>query len=463
MAIDRRHFIGASAATGASGAFSATDALAAPTPTAPSNTVPVSGLGVEAIHLGVRFNGTEDQTETLQRAIDRTAGARLPLILAPGIYRARGLVLPTGTRLVGVPGATRFVATDNAPIIVARGAGHILLSGIIFDGSGKALPENSGLVQLANGHGIAIRDCEVLGAGRNGIVFEGIEGEITNTTITGALGAAIHALDSRGLVIARNTIRSASNNGIQVWRSTAGDDGTQVLDNRIEDIAAQSGGSGQNGNAINVFRAHNVTVRGNRVRNAAFSAVRGNAASNIQITNNTCISLGEVAIYAEFGFEGAVIANNTIDGAAIGVAVTNFNQGGRLAVVQGNLIRNLVPKRPAGTDPNDGNGIGIGVEADTAGTGNIIENAPVAGISVGWGQYLRDVSVTGNVVRGAGVGIAVSVTPGAGSAVIADNLISGTRSGAIVGMDQRRAMTGDLAREGAARYAQLAINGNRVR
>jgi hypothetical protein len=30
-------------------------------------------------------------------------------------------------------------------------------------------------------------------------------------------------------------------------------------------------------------------------------------------------------------------------------------------------------------------------------------------------------------------------------------------------MDQRRAMTGDLARDGAARYAQLAINGNRVR
>ena len=116
-----------------------------------------------------------------------------------------------------------------------------------------------------------------------------------------------------------------------------------------------------------------------------------------------------------------------------------------------------------GTDPNDGNGIGIGVEADAAVTGNVIENAPTAGISVGWGQYLRDVSVTGNVVRSAGVGIAVSVTPGAGSAVIADNLISGTKNGAIVGMDQRRTMTGDLARDGAARYAQLAINGNRVR
>jgi uncharacterized secreted repeat protein (TIGR03808 family) len=457
MAIDRRHFLGATAATGA---WSATEAVAAP---ASSNTVPVSGLGVDAIHLGVRFNGQDDQTETLQRAIDRTAGARLPLILAPGVYRARGLVLPTGARLIGVPGATRIVATDSTPLIVARNADHILLSGIIFDGSNKGLPANAGLIQLAAGRGIAIRDCEIVGSGRNGIVLEAVEGEVTSTIITGSLGAAIHALDSRGVVIARNTIRNSANNGIQVWRTQAGDDGTQVIDNRIEDTAAQAGGSGQNGNAINVFRAHNVTVRGNRIRNAAFSAVRGNAASNIQIANNTCTGIGEVAIYAEFGFEGALIANNTIDGAAIGIAVTNFNHGGRLAVVQGNLIRNLSPKRPAGTDPGDGAGIGIGVEADTAVTGNIIENAPTAGIALGWGQYLRDVSVTGNVVRGAGFGITVSVTPGAGSAVIADNLISGTRNGAIVGMDQRKPMTGDLAREGATRYAQLAINGNRVR
>jgi uncharacterized secreted repeat protein (TIGR03808 family) len=457
MSIDRRHFIGATAATGA---FTVTEAVAAPA--APS-TVPVSGLGVDAIHLGVRFNGQDDQTEALQRAIDRTAGARLPLILAPGVYRARGLVLPTGARIVGVPGATRIVATDHAPLIVARGADHILLSGIIFDGSGRNLPANAGLIQLANGRGIAIRDCEIVGAGRNGIVLEAIEGEITTTTITGALGAAIHALDSRGLVIARNTIRGSANNGIQVWRQKAGDDGTQVIDNRIEDTSALAGGSGQNGNAINVFRAHNVAVRGNRIKNAAFSAVRGNAASNIQVANNTCTGIGEVAIYAEFGFEGAVIANNTIDGAAIGVAVTNFNEGGRLAVVQGNLIRNLLPKRPAGTDPGDSAGIGIGVEADAAVTGNTIENAPTAGIALGWGQYLRDVSVTGNVVRSAGVGIQVSVSPGAGSAVIADNLISDAKGGAIVGMDRRRPMTGDLAREGATRYAQLSINGNRVR
>jgi uncharacterized secreted repeat protein (TIGR03808 family) len=71
-----------------------------------------------------------------------------------------------------------------------------------------------------------------------------------------------------------------------------------------------------------------------------------------------------------------VIANNIVDGAALGVSITNFDKGGRLAVVQGNLIRNLVGRRPAGTDPNDGAGIGIGIEADTVVTGNVIENAP---------------------------------------------------------------------------------------
>ena len=47
--------------------------------------------------------------------------------------------------------------------------------------------------------------------------------------------------------------------------------------------------------------------------------------------------------------------------------------------------------------------------------------------------------------------------------MIADNLIAAAKNGPIVGMDQRKPMTGDLARDGAARYAQLAINGNRVR
>ena len=42
-----------------------------------------------------------------------------------------------------------------------------------------------------------------------------------------------------------------------------------------------------------------------------------------------------------------MIANNLVDKAATGVSVTNFNEGGRLAVVQGNLIRNLFLRKDA--------------------------------------------------------------------------------------------------------------------
>jgi uncharacterized secreted repeat protein (TIGR03808 family) len=264
-------------------------------------------------------------------------------------------------------------------------------------------------------------------------------------------------------LIARNTIAGASNNGIQVWREKPGDDGTIIADNRIERINNRSGGSGQYGNAINVFRAGNVIVRGNRIDNCAFTAVRGNAASNIHIEGNAISNAREVALYSEFGFEGALIANNTIDGAAIGVSVTNFNEGGRLAVIQGNIIRNLFPRRPAGTDPGDGAGVGIAAEADAAITGNVIENAPFAGLVLGFGRYLRDVAATGNVVRRADIGVAVSVSTGAGTALIANNVLAEIARGAIVGMDRNRIVTGDLLNAGGERYANLTISGNRVR
>ena len=92
----------------------------------------------------------------------------------------------------------------------------------------------------------------------------------------------------------------------------------------------------------------------------------------------------------------------------------------------------------------------------------MVENAEFAGIMAGWGPYLRDVTITGNVVRTAAIGVAVSVVPGSGGAIIADNMINGSRRGAILGMDHSEVVTGDLNREGAGRYAHLAIRGNRV-
>jgi uncharacterized secreted repeat protein (TIGR03808 family) len=456
MDLDRRHLLALTAASAGAGA-AVSPARAAPA--APT----ISALGVDAGQFGVRPGSPDDQSRALQRAIDETARTRSPLAIPPGIYRAGNLQFPAGAQLIGVRGATRIVLTDGPALFTAVGADHVTLSGLVLDGGKRPLPERRGLLQLESCRNIKIADCEIRAAGRNGIVGIAIDGQLVDTMVTDTSDVAIHVLDARGLLIARNRIDSAGNNGIQVWRSVAGDDGTIVIDNRIESVDNRSGGSGQYGNAINVFRAANVTVRGNRIRNCAFSAVRGNAASNIHIEGNSVSDTREVALYAEFAFEGALIANNTIDGAAIGVSVTNFNEGGRLAVVQGNIIRNLLSRRPAGTDAGDGAGIGISVEADSTVSGNVVENAPTAGIMLGFGHYLRDVAVTGNVVRKADIGVAVSVVPGAGSALIANNVIAETRRGAIVGMARSSPITGDLTKGGAEQYANLAVSGNRVR
>jgi uncharacterized secreted repeat protein (TIGR03808 family) len=102
------------------------------------------------------------------------------------------------------------------------------------------------------------------------------------------------------------------------------------------------------------------------------------------------------------------------------------------------------------------------VEADTAVSGNVVENAPFAGITLGFGRYLRDCSATGNVIRASSIGIGVSVAPGAGSALIADNIISGAARGAIIGLDRNTVVTGDLIKEGASRYPMLTLSGNRA-
>jgi uncharacterized secreted repeat protein (TIGR03808 family) len=423
---------------------------------------PLATLGVDATRLGVRAGGGAEQTNMLQSAIDQTAGARVPLVLGPGDYRVGALKLPAGAQLIGVRGATRLVLAGSASMISARGADNVTLAGLVFDGDGRPLPDRAALIHLAQGRGIRIADCEVRNSGGSGILLEAIEGSVSGNLVAKVAEVAIFSRDAQGLVIQGNIVREAGNGGILVHRWKKGDDGTLVIDNRIEDVASTRGGSGQYGNAINVFRAANVTVRGNRISRAAFSAVRGNAASNIQIVGNTAIDVGEVAIYSEFDFEGAVIANNAVDGAALGICVVNFNEGGRLAVVQGNLIRNLKTRRPVASGPDDMPGTGISVEADAAVTGNVIENAPNAGINVGWGSYMRDVSVVGNVVRSSRFGIAVSVASGAGNAIVTGNMIAGAAGGAIVGMDHAKAMTGDLSKE-PARYAHLQISGNRVR
>ena len=194
--------------------------------------------GIEATSLGLRPNAPEDQSKNFQHAIDVAASSRTPLLLPAGFYRAGGLKLPPYAKIFGVRGASRIVMSGGASLMFASGSDNIGISGLVLDGSDLPLNQRRGVVHFAQARGVRIADCEIVNAGRNGITLEGIEGEVTGTTVTAA-DVAIFSLDARGLTISRNTVRGAGNNGIQVWRTEPGDDGTLIVDNRIEGITAE--------------------------------------------------------------------------------------------------------------------------------------------------------------------------------------------------------------------------------
>ncbi|HCO54947.1 MAG TPA: TIGR03808 family TAT-translocated repetitive protein, partial [Pelagibacterium sp.] len=142
-------------------------------------------------------------------------------------------------------------------------------------------------------------------------------------------------------------------------------------------------------------------------------------------------------------FTGSVIANNIIDGAAAGISMTNFNDGGRLAVCTGNIVRNLY--QASETNPDLDTPYGIAAEADAIISDNVIENVPGTGITAGWGPYLRDVTISGNLVRDIDTGIVVSVAEGAGAASVTGNTIIGARQNGIVGSAWWDLISSDLA------------------
>ncbi|RAI45718.1 TIGR03808 family TAT-translocated repetitive protein [Rhodoplanes roseus] len=448
--------------TGAGLALAALPAAAQSRPSRAATTGgPVSAFGIDAATLGLRPGSPDDQTFVFQRALDRAASAGAPLALPPGVYRVGGVRLPDGIRLVGTPGACRLLFLGGASLLSAERLARVSLDGLVLDGGGRPLPEDRALLHCEQVDALTITNCTVAAADGTAIYASASGGTISDNRVTDAGDVAIQTRNARSLVIARNVIAGAGNNGIQIMRFEAGEDGTLVLDNRIGNIRNRAGGTGQFGNAINVFRANGVIVRGNRIGDCAFSGVRGNSASNLQIVGNTVTNVGETALYSEFEFEAAVVSGNIVDGAQMGVSIANFASGGRVAVVQGNILRNLSP-RDANPDPEFLLGVGMSVEADTAVTGNVVERASAVGIAAGWGQYLRDVALTGNVVRDCGIGIGVTVVPGARSTLVANNVISGSRRGAIVGLDHKRPATGDLATGGAERYPHLSVSGNKV-
>lgn len=424
-------------------------AAAAATPTAGSAPTQPRGGIVPASQFGILGDQDADQTARLQEAIDRCAAQGAALVLPAGRIRIRQLQMREGSWLIGAARGTGLTSASLGAGLVAHGLNVLRLEGIHVDGGGSANGSDTALLEAKDCRSLTVSGATFVNAGGTALLLERVAGVLTNTTITHAGSSAIRAIDSRGLEISGCVISHCGDNGILIWRSKHAEDGTILRGNRISHVRAKSGGSGQCGNGINVFRAGSVLVQGNRITDCAFKAIRANEAGNVHIANNSCERLGEVALYVEAageqagapGFEGAVVANNLVDAAAAGISVTNFNNGGRLAVVQGNLVRNLFRRE---NDPRDKRGEGIAVEADAVVSGNVVEGAPTAGIFVGWGRYMRDVVVTSNLVRRSRIGIGVSGVPGAGRCLVSGNIISGAAEGAVRSMDHHRVVGADL-------------------
>jgi uncharacterized secreted repeat protein (TIGR03808 family) len=446
MTLDRRNVLSAGIATG----------LAAGVATAGARSAEARTRSGSGASLDLVPGSAVDQGPVLQAALDEAVSRGAPLELPAGRYRVGALELRPGARILGAAGATTLEFAGGGAFITADHADGIVLEGLVLDGAYQALDESraDGVLSLRNCQGVRLRQLTVTRSPANGISLIACSGSVADCKVAQVLQAAIRSLDATGLEIAHNDIADCGNNGIQVWRSDAGEDGSIVSANRIVRIRADSGGTGENGNGVNVFRAGSVLVSGNRITDCAYSAVRGNASSDIQIIANSCARLGEVAIYAEFGFEGALIANNLVDSAATGITVTNFNEGGRLAVVQGNLVRNLFRREHEAVDKR---GHGITVEADTVLSGNVVEGAPTAGIVIGWGVYMREVVATSNLVRASRVGILVSEL-GAGTCLLSNNMVSGATDGAIRAMDGAGEPTGPELTHGADGKLSLAGN-----
>ncbi len=433
--------------------------LAASAPVRALAQASTSAVAINAADLGV-VSGAGDQTAALQQALEAAARAGLPLFIPGGAYTVGTIELPAASTIFGTRGATILRARRAEPIFAAAGQQAIVLRDLSLDGAGSGVSaDRPGLIALVSCDDIELDGLELAGSAANGLYLERTSGRVENHRISDIADTGIFALDSQNLTITANRIAACGNGGIRVWASEPGSrDGTLIADNDIADIRSDGGGNGQNGNGINVFRAGGVTVSGNRLRACAFSAIRLNATNDTIVSANTCLDSGEVAIFSEFGFAGSVIADNIVDGAAQGISMTNFNENGRLAACTGNIVRNIAPFSRVNPDTSP---VGIFAEADAVIADNVVESVPGLGIGAGWGPYLRDVSITGNVVREVEIGIGVSVANGAGSALVAGNLVSGARRAAIAGLAWTDIVTDDLARD-AAQFPHVTVDGNWV-
>jgi uncharacterized secreted repeat protein (TIGR03808 family) len=413
--------------------------------------LPVALTSSEAKKIDTPINVADAISEALASGIGIL---RLPA----GEFDVSGVEINKPFVLEGIPGQTIFQASAPGPSMSIVDTQDVTITGINFKGMKSPRTDetkSSALVLATRVERLQIRNCTFTDSAMSGIRLEVCSGEVMSCRFSGLDEYGLITQDCKALQISGNTLENLGNGGIAVWQSTKTHDGARITNNVIAKVRADSGGNGQFGNGINVFNGANVTIANNLASDCAFSGIRCNSADNALISGNTVLRSGETALYAEFSFEGSVISGNIVDGGSAGISITNFLQGGRLATCTGNIVRNARHGGFAGAP-----GTGISCEADTVVNNNVIEGTDGAAIQLGWGEYCRNLSAQGNIIRSAARGITFSTAVGAGRVLIAGNMIDQPKEFAIAGMQWDKVTTGDylVAVENPA--AQVTMFGN---
>ena len=357
------------------------------------------------------------------------------IFVAPGTYRVSGLEVSGAAAWIGVPGASVLKQGDSNFLVAISGASNVRFQDITFDGNPRHRGDDrDGLVVVRGGSKqVYFEGCTIQNSGVSGLVIENAACTISNCLVRAVRSFGIVCDSRKEVRIIGSEVVDIGNKGIYITRSRQESVRTVITGNFVSRIKAVGGGDGQNGNGINIFRAHDVLVEGNHITECVFSAVRIATANGCRVIGNHIARVQETACYVEFGGSRTVISSNHfIDCPDRAISITNFNVGGHLAICSGNVITN------AGRE-------GIFAEADAIIQGNIIDGA-VSGVVVGNGKFSRNVTVDGNLIqdtrsvakRRLRYGILVSNHVDGGPAFITNNRIFNFRNKAIYGHDSRR-------------------------
>lgn len=393
------------------------------------------------------LDGTTNETtqfEAARATLAALGGGTIWINKNKVLYTDRWTHATAGVKITLDGGGEIKLRTASDSLIKCNNAtATVHVKNLKLNGNGLALTNNSDAIVLADAGHLIVEGCEVYGAGT---AASGTSGGIASNTgatlqarwneVHDCRGMGIHSQGTGKCDISHNWVHDCGHNAIFVGPNSNGNnsnvlvpsDGFVVAFNQINNIVSDLGGTGQYGNAINVYTMQNGTVMGNQIDDVAWSFIRINHSENVSVIGNRGTGATETGAWAEGPSSGFPCKNITFTGNVFtdmgnhGLSVTN--QGGDAIVVTGNTIKNFGIALVSSTY-----GGGIVMEYGVC-TGNRIDgnnNASATyAIKIGSGAGTANdwqSQIEGNQTAGCkyDVGLATSATGGVQRMKISDN------------------------------------------